>query len=1094
MQPANAAQLVQNQNKVECPDEYKCAICLDIMKEPSAVTSGNGQNNEVKHYDKNCVIKLKEDPQTRMRIIAVAPDRGLHQRILAWRKEHRKEEFVQLPGNIFRSARSQKLLKSPIFLLADGTSCNKEDLSKADKKPIKNNLLEQILKEKQGKNYVVDIRLLQNEGGQFFQKPVIALHGNGDTVEEKSLQEQSIKNYIHNNIIKALIKRIETPLARKQDDAKHQPVEDAEKEDKLSEVKIEQRVQEQPADPLSQPLLAELRRSEGQPEVQAGEEKIPAPRREPGEEGEVLIPPEAEALNQNPEDQNLAAQREWRNEMRCRRFVMGFLPTVGVAGIGLGLGLGLRNNSSPDPSPLPKPKLPTYLPDIVPRSGGNVGVTFQNPNQQEIPINSIQIVSNAEHYDFYSTWLPQDVKMETTLNADQKAYTTTITPTGTPIRLAASGGEISFSAKKIIGPLRIKMDPKTVSADIGSGLQQLDIQGKTNASDPTPNIYSVASIPQSETGTFTFEVNFDLSTLPQRVNTIERGPITFDSNGDFAKPDTDLATEIAKTSSLKKQYPNFLRSQLNFDATPEVCEQVLNNGTASENLANKIAGAVEQTNSDAARVNCAMTADNVDQLANLAKNIKTKAPLGTKVKVPSPKDFSKISPKQLCIVEPFVDEFRVDAVRYNTDTGPVADYPQPVRADPRSPNPQSFSETLQAYNDIPCIKEPKIGVVFTTDCEAVGVDTLGNTNGVWRPVKARVMESYNYRCVTTRNCGPDSASPPSDLMCTPASVNPTGNYSQQGVCSSAQKLSVIFCEDQTSIAAKMKATQEILGNKFSGYSFDDIVRDTTVTDSSSLSNAAFDNQPFNSAFNSQPPHGSQQTNSTPNFTAESGQSFTGISFTDLFNSAIENLGAYLTPELQSAMLEAAKQGALCGFVATLTEKTLTDFLSSRINPVTGEKYSKEEIFWLAQLAKAISIFAVTLNPYAALITPVGAAYYRLHFDFETASKCTTCAATLFALLTLNPLVLAAGIGGCALGSTVVNLGCKLVSLGNSAVNYVTNSNPRQYCAKQASQVASSVQQGFFALKDRAAGIANRLNPFAQKVSVTEAVDAPVCAV
>lgn len=1060
--------LVESKDEVseetECPDEFKCAVCHNVMTDPIIITAGNKddvQNNSSQIYDNHCTINLKTDPLTNLPIINRTPVPllfKLNENILDWRIKNRKEEFVLLPKKEFISSRTKQRLQRPVYILADGTSCNERELTKEDKK-MQNVLLNKIMRVEKDQNYLADITLLKNEDGEFFSNPVVALHGNGNTVEEKSLSgSKSVQNKVIIKIIKF-----------------------AKKEPAPSEEAIIDIVDK--VDQLREPLLPA--RPAGQPEVDVKADVREA-RQERGAEGEVLIRPEEEHLNRNPGDQNVR-QRSCVNPLTIFLFVATIFG--GIAGLASAL------SRDPDPTPSPSPDLPTYSP-ILTNGGTSGGVVLQNPNNWDVPINSIQIVTNGavSTTDFHSNWMPQDVQVQTTPNSDQLTYTTTITPTTTPIRLPAAGGKgnIQLLAQTVVGPLKVLMDPQLVAIDIGSGLQPLTILGKSDATDPTPNFRSIAHIPNTENRAIKpipDADTFDLTKVPTKANTIGI-EVGFDAEGNLVN-DPTLTTVVPFVSSLKKQFPKYLESQVQFRASPDVCQQVLNNATHSENLANNIAAAVVQTHGDAVQIGCMTTAENVDQMTQLVQNIKAKAPQDTQVKVTAPaaiKDIQAIPEKQFCEMASHVDEFTVSTY---TPFRRVVDYTQPVRHDPRSPNQDSLVNTLSAYNHN-CTQSKQIGVVMSTNCQAAGVATFNDTFGLWQPVETTVLGTFTYGCVAGKGIPFRSCIdyvPPTDLVCLPAAQNPVGQISQQGVCTSASNSVVMLCQDPTSVNATMKAAFDTVGDKLNSVTIDNVVRDLAVTDSRSLTSEISNFKRSNSTVHS------QQTNSTPVFNTQSESTLANHSFTNLFNSALEKIYHYFPENLRGEMYNAAKQGALCGFLTALVDKGLSTYLSSQTNPVTQKEYTKEEIFWLGQFVKTIAVFFVTLNPVAAFMLPVGGGLLRMKFDFETSNKYANYSSMLWSFLSLNPFVLAAGIAGGAVGSFIGNNiasgGRKVLELGNSA--YETTSQAAKSCANKTYQVAGCVKQGFFALKDRATGMANRFNPFAQK-AVTDTTPIPALSV
>lgn len=1106
-------------NHDDSGENFKCPICLDIMTEPVGLISKvkNRKNSEVKngtemhHFCKTCIEKHLTNsnlcPITRGEVINrdnLPINRELKARSNNFKKDKEQKEkaelaknlalknkgLIHLPQSMFTSARMGKPLVKPI-LLADGSTCNREDVKHGEPN-IKNELVERILRqEKSDDGYWVNVEWLQNTEGEFFKEPVVGLHGNGGTVEERLLKAKEIKNYYPNKIIKNVISFAKQQITVKQPQSI---------DDNLCEIKINRNENE-----IKEPLLG--------------------PRQELGEGGDVLVPPEAERLNLNP---GQIQEREGQNaDVQARRCRVGEVISnvtlatfITSALVGMGLLIFRDFHELPDSDgPKPTPQLPTYFPKIKP-DVGTVGINFQNPNQQDLSIKAIQIISDTEITDVISRWLPEDVQVESVLNPDQTSYTTTITP-GSPVQLSLSDQGFDFLATKGKGPLDwMNMDPKTVSADIGSGLQPLEIQGKTNYPDPTPNIDSVGIIPQAELGSATYNFKFDLNTLPAKLNTIESAAIPFDSEGHIVRPDgniDNLASLIVKISCLKKQNPE-LKLQLPFvGASPEACQQVLNNKKASDDLATTIAGAVKQTNADNVRLGCELTETNAEQMAELLQNIKQNTPPGTKVKISTPaetKDVKAIS-KQLCVVEPYVDEFMVQPFKPSNTT--VMDYSQPNNKSPESPSTECFTETLKTYNDISCLNGQKINVMLTTGCDAAHVNTLGGTDGIWQNVTSREVRegSFDYRCVTYNGayleCA-DATVPPMDLRCVSSVSNPTAKYSVQEVCYSPNQFNLVMvCEDAISIATKMKSAQEILGHKLRGYTFDNIVRDVTVTDDNSLANAAYNSQSQNSTFHSQNTNGSENSSDSQNTSSSENTSHsqqvhstfnpptepaaTGFSFTDLFNLAIEKIYNYFPENLRNEMYNAAKQGAFCGFLTALTDKHLPTYLSSQINPVTKQVYTKEEIFWLSQYVKALEIFLVTFNPIASLILPASSSLFCIKFDFETSSKYASYTGMLISVLTLNPYVFALGIAGCGVGGFIgnhlVSGGRKAIELGSSA--YVATTQLAKSCVNKTYQVAGCMQHGFFAVKDKAAGFVQYLNPFAQK-AVPKVTNSPVCTV
>lgn len=110
------------------------------------------------------------------------------------------------------------------------------------------------------------------------------------------------------------------------------------------------------------------------------------------------------------------------------------------------------------------------------------------------------------------------------------------------------------------------------------------------------------------------------------------------------------------------------------------------------------------------------------------------------------------------------------------------------------------------------------------------------------------------------------------------------------------------------------------------------------------------------------------------------------------------LSNFFPAELYDAMKSAARQGMLTGFLLTLTEQMLTDYLKSH-------HYQPEQIY-LANLAmRALTLITIGTSPYLAIGLPVASYLISMcGFSHETANQFTMGGLLVAGLLT-NPFAL-----------------------------------------------------------------------------------------
>ncbi|HAT1797385.1 TPA: hypothetical protein RG395_000652 [Legionella pneumophila] len=124
-------------------------------------------------------------------------------------------------------------------------------------------------------------------------------------------------------------------------------------------------------------------------------------------------------------------------------------------------------------------------------------------------------------------------------------------------------------------------------------------------------------------------------------------------------------------------------------------------------------------------------------------------------------------------------------------------------------------------------------------------------------------------------------------------------------------------------------------------------------------------------------------------------------------------------ELYQMMLEAAKQGILISFLLTLTDEIINDYLKNH-------HYSQQQIYWISQGIRALTLLAIGTAPGIALGLPISTLLLTEHlgFDKKNVNYLTTGSVIAWGILSspfnlLNTsLVMASSIGASVLTSKI----------------------------------------------------------------------------
>lgn len=132
-----------------------------------------------------------------------------------------------------------------------------------------------------------------------------------------------------------------------------------------------------------------------------------------------------------------------------------------------------------------------------------------------------------------------------------------------------------------------------------------------------------------------------------------------------------------------------------------------------------------------------------------------------------------------------------------------------------------------------------------------------------------------------------------------------------------------------------------------------------------------------------------------------------------------NSGDFIPDELYQMMLEAAKQGIFVSFLLTLTDEVINDYLKNH-------HYSQQQIYWISQSIRALTLIAIGTSPGIALGLPISTLLLTEHlgFDKTNANYLTTGSVMAWGILSspfnlLNTsLVMASSIGASILTSKI----------------------------------------------------------------------------
>lgn len=133
----------------------------------------------------------------------------------------------------------------------------------------------------------------------------------------------------------------------------------------------------------------------------------------------------------------------------------------------------------------------------------------------------------------------------------------------------------------------------------------------------------------------------------------------------------------------------------------------------------------------------------------------------------------------------------------------------------------------------------------------------------------------------------------------------------------------------------------------------------------------------------------------------------------------DNWSGLIPDELYQMMLEAAKQGIFVSFLLTLTDEIINDYLKNH-------HYSQQQINWISQGIRALTLIAIGTSPGIALGLPISTLLLTEHlgFDKTNVNYLTTSSVVAWGLLSspfnlLNTsLVMASSIGASVLTSKI----------------------------------------------------------------------------
>lgn len=133
----------------------------------------------------------------------------------------------------------------------------------------------------------------------------------------------------------------------------------------------------------------------------------------------------------------------------------------------------------------------------------------------------------------------------------------------------------------------------------------------------------------------------------------------------------------------------------------------------------------------------------------------------------------------------------------------------------------------------------------------------------------------------------------------------------------------------------------------------------------------------------------------------------------------DNWSGLIPDELYQMMLEAAKQGIFVSFLLTLTDEIINDYLKNH-------HYSQQQINWISQGIRALTLIAIGTSPGIALGLSVSTLLLTEHlgFDKTNVNYLTTSSVVAWGLLSspfnlLNTsLVMASSIGASILTSKI----------------------------------------------------------------------------
>ncbi|HAT2009813.1 TPA: Dot/Icm T4SS effector RavP [Legionella pneumophila] len=128
---------------------------------------------------------------------------------------------------------------------------------------------------------------------------------------------------------------------------------------------------------------------------------------------------------------------------------------------------------------------------------------------------------------------------------------------------------------------------------------------------------------------------------------------------------------------------------------------------------------------------------------------------------------------------------------------------------------------------------------------------------------------------------------------------------------------------------------------------------------------------------------------------------------------------FIPDELYQMMMEAAKQGIFVSFLLTLTDEIINDYLKNH-------HYSQQQINWISQGIRALTLIAIGTSPGIALGLPISTLLLteQLGFDKTNVNYLTTSSVVAWGLLSspfnlLNTsLVMASSIGASVLTSKI----------------------------------------------------------------------------